>query len=58
MREKYCWLIAGGLFVLRENYCCLVVDKPNEQGVSVGAATNHAGTPASNRGRPGHIISS
>jgi hypothetical protein len=32
MREKYCWLIAGGWFVLREKYCWLVADKPNEQG--------------------------
>jgi hypothetical protein len=30
MREKYCWLIACDLFVLRENYCWLVADKPNE----------------------------
>jgi hypothetical protein len=27
-----CWLIAGGWFVLREKYCWLVADKPNEQG--------------------------
>jgi hypothetical protein len=32
MREKYCWLIVGGWFVLREKYCWLVADKPNEQG--------------------------
>jgi hypothetical protein len=25
LREKYCWLIAGGRFVLREKYCWLVV---------------------------------
>jgi hypothetical protein len=31
VREKYCWLIAGGWFVLREKYCWLVADKPNEQ---------------------------
>jgi hypothetical protein len=31
VREKYCWLIAGGWFVLRETYCWLVADKPNEQ---------------------------
>jgi hypothetical protein len=31
LREKYCWLIAGGWFVLREKYCWLVADKPNEQ---------------------------
>jgi hypothetical protein len=31
VREKYCWLIAGGWFILREKYCWLVADKPNEQ---------------------------
>jgi hypothetical protein len=31
LREKYCWLIAGGWFVLTEKYCWLVADKPNEQ---------------------------
>jgi hypothetical protein len=30
--EKYCWLIVGGWFVLREKYCWLVADKPSEQG--------------------------
>jgi hypothetical protein len=30
VREKYCWLVAGGWFVQREKYCWLVVDKPNE----------------------------
>jgi hypothetical protein len=29
LREKYCWLIAGGWFVLREKYCWLVADKPS-----------------------------
>jgi hypothetical protein len=33
VREKYCWLVAGGWFVLREKYCWLVADKPNEQAV-------------------------
>jgi hypothetical protein len=33
VREKYCWLVAGGWFVLGEKYCWLVADKPNEQGV-------------------------
>jgi hypothetical protein len=32
VREKYCWLVAGGWFVLIEKYCWLVADKPNEQG--------------------------
>jgi hypothetical protein len=32
LREKYCWLVAGGWFDLREKYCWLVDDKPNEQG--------------------------
>jgi hypothetical protein len=31
VREKYCWLVAGGWFVLREKYCWLAADKPNEQ---------------------------
>jgi hypothetical protein len=35
VREKYCWLVAGGWFVLREKYCCLVADKPNEQAAFV-----------------------
>jgi hypothetical protein len=30
VREKYCWLVAGGWFILREKYCWLVADKPNE----------------------------
>jgi hypothetical protein len=34
LREKYCWLVAGGWFVLREKYCWLVADKPSEQGVN------------------------
>jgi hypothetical protein len=34
VREKYCWLVAGGWFVLKEKYCWLVADKPNEQGAS------------------------
>jgi hypothetical protein len=33
VREKYCWLVDGGWFVLREKYCWLVADKPNEQAV-------------------------
>jgi hypothetical protein len=32
--REYCWLIAGGWFVLREKYCWLVADKTIEQGVS------------------------
>jgi hypothetical protein len=34
LREKYCWLVAGGWFVLREKYCWLVADKPSEQADS------------------------
>jgi hypothetical protein len=34
LREKYCWLVAGGWFVVREKYCWLVADKPSEQGAS------------------------
>jgi hypothetical protein len=33
LREKYCWLVAGGWFVLREKYYWLVADKPSEQAV-------------------------
>jgi hypothetical protein len=32
LREKYCWLVAGGWFVPREKCCWLVADKPSEQG--------------------------
>jgi hypothetical protein len=28
VREKYCWLVAGGCFVLREKHYWLVADKP------------------------------
>jgi hypothetical protein len=35
VRGKYCWLVAGGWFVLGEKYCWLVADKPNEQAASV-----------------------
>jgi hypothetical protein len=41
LREKYCWLVAGGWFVVREKYCWLMADKPSEQGInpaSVAAA--------------------
>jgi hypothetical protein len=31
-KRKYCWLVAGGWFDLREKYCWLVADKPSEQG--------------------------
>jgi hypothetical protein len=29
-------VFAGGWFVLREKYCCLVADKPNEQAEAEG----------------------
>jgi hypothetical protein len=35
LREKYCWLVAGGWFVVREKYCWLVADKPSEQSVDL-----------------------
>jgi hypothetical protein len=38
-REKSCWLVAGGWFVLREKYCWLAADKPTEQGASFSATT-------------------
>jgi hypothetical protein len=45
LREKYCWLVAGGWFVLREKYCWLVADKPSEQGDdhtdSISSAQQH-----------------
>jgi hypothetical protein len=31
VREKYCWLVVGGWFVLRKKYYCLVADKPSEK---------------------------
>jgi hypothetical protein len=34
LREKYCWLVAGGWFLLREKHCWLVADKPSEQAAS------------------------
>jgi hypothetical protein len=39
LREKYCWLVAGGWLVLREKYCWLVADKPSEQGASSSGST-------------------
>jgi hypothetical protein len=30
-----CWLVGDGWFVLREKYCWLVADKPNEQRVEI-----------------------
>jgi hypothetical protein len=38
VREKYCWLVAGGWFVVREKYCWLVADKPSEQGAEQSGA--------------------
>jgi hypothetical protein len=38
LREKYCWLVAGGWFVVREKYCWLVADKPSEQARECCAA--------------------
>jgi hypothetical protein len=35
LREKYCWLVAGGWFILREKYYWLMADKPSEQGVGL-----------------------
>jgi hypothetical protein len=37
LREEYCWLVAGGWFVLREKYCWLVADEPSEQGAGLGS---------------------
>jgi hypothetical protein len=38
LREKYCWLVADGWFVLREKYCWLVADKPSEQAAKLLSA--------------------
>jgi hypothetical protein len=35
LREEYCWLVVDGWFVVREKYCWLVADKPSEQGVAL-----------------------
>jgi hypothetical protein len=32
--RKILLLVAGGWFILREKYCWLVADKPNEQGAA------------------------
>jgi hypothetical protein len=32
LREKSCWLVVDGWFVLKEKYFWLMTDKPNEQG--------------------------
>jgi hypothetical protein len=40
LREKYCWLVAGGWFVVREKYCWLVADKPSEQAVDPDRSMN------------------
>jgi hypothetical protein len=42
LREKYCWLVAGGWFVVREKYCWLVADKPSEQGGSCRGETEQS----------------
>jgi hypothetical protein len=34
LREKYCWLVAGGWFVLREKYYWLVAGTGNSCGDS------------------------
>jgi hypothetical protein len=52
LREKYCWLVAGGWFVVREKYCWLVADKPSEQaaGFTRGPKQTHLDLVASLRG--------
>jgi hypothetical protein len=32
LREEYCWLVVDGWFVVREKCCWMVADKPSEQG--------------------------
>jgi hypothetical protein len=41
LREKYCWLVVGGWFVLREKYYWLVVDKPSEQAAKLWTGTKY-----------------
>jgi hypothetical protein len=48
LKEKYCWLVAGGWFVLREKYCWLVADKPSEQGVPLQRGEPAPTTPPGN----------
>jgi hypothetical protein len=36
VREKYCWLVADGCFVLREKFRWLVADKPKGGAASQG----------------------
>jgi hypothetical protein len=45
VREKYCWLVAGGWFVLREKYCWLVADKPNEHAVDLPVRSAYGAYP-------------
>jgi hypothetical protein len=45
VREKYYCLVAGGWFVLREKYCWLVADKPNEQAAGRKDSTGFAREP-------------
>jgi hypothetical protein len=39
--RKVLWLVAGGWFVLREKYCWLVADKPNEQAAILSPFLEH-----------------
>jgi hypothetical protein len=38
LREEYCWLVVDDWFVLRVKYCWLVADKPSEQAGCCSAA--------------------
>jgi hypothetical protein len=44
MREKYCWLVPGGWFVVREKYYWLVADKPSEQAEMTARRTKYTDT--------------
>jgi hypothetical protein len=48
LREKYCWLVAGGWFVVREKYCWLVADKPSEHPVE--SINDEASEPSKTKG--------
>jgi hypothetical protein len=52
LREKYCWLIAGGWFVLREKYCWLVADKPSEKEKKKAKRDRRPTLPVPPYGRP------
>jgi hypothetical protein len=57
LREKYCWLVAGGWFFLREKYCWLVADKPSERGGDLEHYYDTEKSEVFSRSRGHHICS-